>query len=182
MPKKYLLIVFVTWSPSSISKTAHLPATCVLVSPIEPADAISMTKNGLEQNTAPIAGNQADGKITPNKQQGQPIKRTITICNGITKKMISYNKSFLSYTPHFQLRVNDIALKPGEQKSIDVEDDKLKVTYTYNFLNGYKKGTKEITFKLQPAQKDLNVKFSWQNDWRVIIGRATPIEKKELTN
>ena len=96
--------------------------------------------------------------------------------------MISYNKGFLSYKPRFQLHVNDITLKPGEQKQIDIVDDMLKVTYTYSFLNGYKKGTKEITFKVQPMQDDLKIKFSWQHDWRVIIGHAKPIEKKELKN
>ncbi len=88
--------------------------------------------------------------------------------------MISYNKCFVSYTPNFALTVNDQILRPGRDQLITITDNKLVVTYSYNFLNGYKKGKRSVEFKINPNQDLYEITFSWHNDWRVIIPQATP--------
>jgi hypothetical protein len=101
---------------------------------------------------------------------------TITVKNNITDKMITYKKGFINYIPEFKVTVNSIPLAQGEQKFLDIPDRKLKVTYSYDFVNGYKTGTRTVIFSIPENLVEVAIAFDWKNDWRVIIDGAEPLE------
>ncbi len=122
-------------------------------------------------NNSSIPTQNQDQILKPTKKHNE---RVITVINKITKKMISYNKCFVSYAPNFALTVNNQILRPGREQLITITDNKLTVTYSYNFLNGYKKGKRSVEFEINPNQDLYEITFSWHNDWRIIIPQATP--------
>lgn len=115
----------------------------------------------------------------PRTELSQPIDnqkkhRTITVRNKVTKKMITYTKGFMQYTPDFVISINDVPINEGTQETITINNDCLTASYSYNFMNGYKKGTKVIEFTVPSSKQELDVTFSWQDDWRLIISGAEP--------
>ena len=112
---------------------------------------------------------------TKTKTDKQKKQRSICLKNGITKKMISYTKCFVSYTPDFRLQIGDQELRPGKAQTITVDGDTITIAYDYNFLNGYKKGRRVVSFALPEHKNEFEVTFSWKNDWRVILESAKPI-------
>lgn len=116
---------------------------------------------------------------TPEQPNATSSARNITVHNKINKKMITYHKGFFSLEPNFNLSVNDRTVKPGQQLEIPIVDNKINVTYAYDFM-GHKKGKKTITFEV-PTNKDaLDVTFSWKEEPRVNLGNAKALEVKEI--
>ena len=107
-------------------------------------------------------------------------ERVVIIKNKITKKMITYTKCFVPYTPDFVLKVNGTELKLGEEQSIAIKKNRVTVTFSYNFLNGYKKGTSAVEFDLPESKQECEITFSWKNDWRVIMNDAKPLTITQL--
>ena len=106
--------------------------------------------------------------------QDAKISRTIKVTNKITKQMLAYSKGFMQYTPDFTLTINDVPVEQGKQQQIVIENNCVTVGYTYNFMNGYKKGSKEIEFMVPVTKDELDITFSWQDDWRIVISGAQP--------
>jgi len=123
----------------------------------------------------PSVAPQAETAL-PKKQ----IERSVCVKNGITKKMISYTKCFVSYTPDFHIRINEQELKPGSQETFAIKGDTIAISYDYNFLNGYKKGKKVVEFALPEDTTTFEVTFSWNDDWRVILPSAKPISSNQI--
>lgn len=114
---------------------------------------------------------------TPSPEPSvQENHKTIMVKNSITDKMLSYKKGFMSYIPEFKIVVNDIPLAREEQQSIEIPDKKLKVTYSYDFVNGYRTGTKTVIFSVPEGLSALDITFDWKNDWRVVVDGAEPLE------
>ena len=135
-------------------------------------------KNDQPQTVAP-SGNcaptdQTDKHISTKKEDAKTSSRTIKVTNNITKKMLVYTKGFMQYTPDFTLSINNMPIEPGKQQQIIIENNCLIVGYTYNFANGYKKGSKKIEFMVPVTKDELEVTFSWQDDSRVLISGAQP--------
>lgn len=104
------------------------------------------------------------------------VSKSISVKNNITDKMLTYKKGFISYIPAFKIVVNGISLAQGEQQSIEIPDQLLKVTYSYDFVNGYKTGTRTVVFNIPENLTEAAITFDWKNDWRVIIDGAKPLE------
>lgn len=104
------------------------------------------------------------------------VNKSISVKNNITDKMITYKKGFINYIPAFKIVVNGISLAQGEQQLIDAPDKLLKVTYSYDFVNGYKTGTRTVVFSFPENLTEAAITFDWKNDWRVIIDGAQPLE------
>ncbi len=116
----------------------------------------------------------ADLHIATEEKHDTHFSRTIKVNNKITQKMIAYSKGFMQYTPDFTLTINNVPIKQGNQQQIVIENNCITVGYTYNFVNGYKKGSKEIEFMVPVTEDELDITFSWQDDWRVVISGAQP--------
>lgn len=101
---------------------------------------------------------------------------SITVKNNITDKMITYKKGFINYIPEFKISVNGIPLAREDQKTIEIPERKLKVTYSYDFANGYKTGTKSVIFSIPESLTEIAITFDWKNDWRVVVNGAEPLE------
>lgn len=118
-------------------------------------------------------------KKVPTKKPG--IKRTVTVTNNITPEMLVKKHWTGSYTPEpFAILVDGKKLEAGKTAQVTVEDDTLNVQYNYSFMNGYRKGTSEITFKVAEKQEKIGMTFSWEDDDRVIIENAKAIAKREI--
>lgn len=111
-----------------------------------------------------------------SSEHQQSVSRTIAVTNKITDKMLYYKKGFMQYLPEFSITVNGISLEQGQEKPIEIPNGVLKVTYSYNFANGYKTGMKSVLFNVPEDLKELAITFNWKNDWRVVVDGATPFE------
>lgn len=105
--------------------------------------------------------------------------RFVTVQNSITKKMLTYHKGIFSLTPTFELFVQDQPVKPGETIKVPIADNKLIITYAYNFM-GHKKGKKSIEFEVNPDTEVCNVTFSWHQEPRISLSGAKSISVKEI--
>lgn len=108
-----------------------------------------------------------------------PHTRDVKFHNKITKKMLTYHKGFFSLTPTFNLTVQDEPLKSDQVVSLPIKDNKVTVTYDYNFM-GHKKGKKSIDFEIPAQQQEFDITFSWQHEPRIIIDKAKALTVKEI--
>jgi hypothetical protein len=109
--------------------------------------------------------------------------RTIKIYDDITDAMLSYKHWTGRYTPtFFELAVNGTLFQDTQDPlSIQVIDSLLMIRYTYEFMNGRRGGSKEVTFQLDEQCDEFHITFSWKDEWRIIIDHATPLSVLELT-
>jgi hypothetical protein len=115
--------------------------------------------------------------LTPSSEPAiKEVNRAISVKNNITEKMLSYKKGFLSYVPEFKVVVNGIPLAQGGQQTFEIPDNILNVTYSYDFVNGYKTGTRTVIFSIPNDMNEVDITFDWKNDWRVVIDGAKPLE------
>ncbi|MEX0849022.1 MAG: hypothetical protein WD055_02240 [Candidatus Dependentiae bacterium] len=139
-----------------------------------------------QNNTPPIKVTPASLSDTTasldkaNNQKNKKTTRVVTVKNSITKEMISYSKCFASYTPDFSLTINDQTIQPGEEKKINITNDQLTTSYSYNFLNGFKKGKRTVEFEMPSDKEKFEITFSWEDDWHVLIKNSKPIKKKKI--
>ncbi len=132
-----------------------------------------------------INENEETHEIEPKKI----IQHSITIENQLTKKMLTY-KYFVSYNPtKFDLYANNVHLITLDEKQrpvstqlnkVPLKDNKLVIRYYYEFMNGSRKGAKEVVFKIEPDTEILNLTFSWKDKWRVIFDNAVPISVERI--
>lgn len=118
------------------------------------------------ENTASIETNIPVSEVTVTKDNVQMPEesnstRKIIVHNKIEKKMLTYHKGFFSLTPNFNLSVNDQPVKQGQQLEVPVIDDKVNVTYAYDFM-GHKKGKKNIVFQVPAGNEAFDITFSWK--------------------
>lgn len=109
---------------------------------------------------------------TPARTQQQPAMRMVTITNEITKKMITYHKALGSYTPKFSIEINGTPVEFGKQITVAAHNNSMDIKYNYNFLNGYRVGSRTTRVTL-PAEGDaFTLTFSWKDDNHVIVSNA----------
>lgn len=127
--------------------------------------------------TAPIASStQEPDTSSPSEAitipTVDPQPRLVTIHNRITKKMITYHKAFMSYTPAFSIEINGTLVANEESIAVTPIDNSVQVTYYYNFLNGYRVGFRTIRVTLPDNQDQFTLTFSWKNEHHIIIDHA----------
>lgn len=135
--------------------------------------------------TGPAAVSDATmkGKALPSDQQTEitaPLitqgdtkqaQRSIKVKNNITDKMLKHPKAF-GYMPAFSVSVNNTEIAQGQERDIPLEDDKLIVEYRYNYLKGYRTGSKKIQFSVPVEKNEVNLGFDWSNDQRILTSEA----------
>lgn len=111
-----------------------------------------------------------------------PTTRTVTINNAITKKMITYHKALGSYTPKFSIEINGSPVEIGQPIAVQAHNNAVDIKYHYNFLNGYRVGSRTTRVTLPPAGDTFTLTFSWKTDNHVILDGAvayTIIDEKK---
>ncbi len=160
-------IIIIIQQKQQQSDMHYTPSTTEAPDQAEPAPAPAAPTEPAPPTSTPDTHIAVEQPIAPKS-------RTIKVTNNITQKMLAYTKGFMQYTPDFTLIVNHQAIEPGKQQEITINDNSLTIGYTYNFMNGYKKGSKEIAFTVPATSNELDITFSWKNDWRVIVAGAQP--------
>lgn len=113
----------------------------------------------------------------------QSPKRIVTVTNNIKPEMTIYKHWIagnLEPKP-FKIIIDGKELEPGKTAAIAIENSTLPVQFSYSFMDGYKKGTNEVTFEVPEKQDKLAMTFSWDNQYRVILDHAKALKKEEVT-
>lgn len=125
----------------------------------------------LEESIPPVVEEATETPAQDVPEQ-TPITHTIKLSNNITKKMIGYQKAFMTYTPEFSVEVNGEIVPFGQERLVEAPDNKLYITYHYNFLNGYRVGFRTVCVEFAPDTTHTALTFSWKNDNHVILTDA----------
>ncbi len=128
---------------------------------------------------APKAGTQ---QPIPAAERGTGEQRTVTVENAITKKMLGYRYFGTHYPTSFKITANGKEIKQEGKEFIKLANNQLTVRYSFEFLNGQRKGAKEITFAVKPKADNLAIGFDWKDEWRILIDKdkAEPISGKQI--
>lgn len=100
-------------------------------------------------------------------------ERSIKITNGIEQEMLGVRYFGKTHSPSkFCLSVDGKKLEPTEHTEIKLTGDQLTVQYEYEFANGLYTGKKDVSFTVKPDAKELNINFSWDDNYRIQIDNA----------
>ena len=132
----------------------------------------------------------ADGVENQTSAENQPYTisqkcstqqtRAVKVTNNIEQSMLTYKHWTGKYEPStFVMKIDGQTIEQDKEYDIIVTDNILEVRYDYSFINGIRKGAKIIKFQLEKNAVDLLITFSWNDEWRVIIDQATPVEIQE---
>ena len=82
----------------------------------------------------------------------------------------------------FKITANGKEIKEESKEFIKLANNQVTIRYTFEFLNGKRKGAKEITFAVKPNADNLSVAFDWKDTWRILIDKekAEPISAKQI--
>lgn len=133
-----------------------------------------------ETPAAPVKAGSAQPVTTTDQLIGE--QRTISIQNAITKKMLGYRYFGTHYPTSFKITANGKEIKEESKEFIKLANNQVTIRYTFEFLNGKRKGAKEITFAVKPNADNLSIAFDWKDTWRILIDKekAEPISAKQI--
>jgi len=102
-------------------------------------------------------------------------KQRIIITNGITKEMLTYKHWSGSYEPTtFVITISGNPISYNETAQVEIENqESILIRYDYSFVNGYKKGSREIEFTISPEKNDYILSFSWKEPAHLILENAS---------
>lgn len=143
--------------------------------PIEAVSTQAIPTESNEPSEQPKTPVQHPAPQTPASlinEQSQPTGRMVTISNEITKKMITYHKALGSYTPKFSIEINGTPVETGKQITVAAHNDSIDIKYHYNFLNGYRVGSRTTRVTLPPEGDAFTLTFSWKDDNHIILSNA----------
>ena len=109
-----------------------------------------------------------------------PKERTIKLHNSITNDMLKKKHLLKTFTPtKLIIYVNGKEFKKDETMSIIMKDNKLTISFDYEFLDNKKySGTHEVTFELDPAKNEFDLTFTWNGKQHLLIDGAEAISIK----
>lgn len=133
-----------------------------------------------EATTAQTKAGSAQPVAAPDQAVGE--QRTISIQNAITKKMLGYRYFGTHYPTSFTITANGKEIKEDGKEFIKLANNQVTIRYSFEFLNGKRKGAKEITFAVKPNADNLSIAFDWKDTWRILIDKekAEPISAKQI--
>lgn len=140
-------------------------------------------------HATPSQGTLSSAVLTPSAQSDpaastiQSPKRIVTVTNNIKPEMTIYKHWIagnLEPKP-FKILIDGKELEPGKTATVAIENKTLPIQFSYSFMDGYKKGTNEVTFEVPENQDKLAMTFSWDNQYRVILDHAKALKKEEVT-
>lgn len=97
----------------------------------------------------------------------------IEVKNNITPEMLVYNHWSGSYKPTvFEITIVGNRVAQNAIIETEVVNDIITIRYDYSFMNGYKTGSREIQFLLQPGKKQYGLTFSWHAPMHLVLENA----------
>jgi cytoskeletal protein RodZ len=121
--------------------------------------------------TQPISKNTLVAEASKNIKN-LPANRTITLHNGIEKKMLGYKKFGTHYPTAFKITVGNTVVQEGDNVNAAVKNNILMVRYDFEFMNGYRRGAREVTIELQPNADVITLAFNWKQHDHLVIAEA----------
>jgi hypothetical protein len=180
-----LLVVFTLTNPLSCKEIAAKK----MATPAAKKSAVPAIPLAQQIAKAPQQASLADtAKVvpatTPMTSPGQTSAaqtKMIVIANDITDDMITYKGHFTG--PHkpssFTTYINGTEIQPGSTSHIPLpENQKVHVVCKYEFKKAFIKKEREKVIALDPKDEKLSVRFSWNDDDRIIVHKTS--DKKEL--
>lgn len=169
----------------------HYKQTCT--PPQKPTPQPCSPRNTKQQTQTKNMANKVS--TMPKKTSKKQKTRTITIKNGITKAMLGYSYFGTYYPNKFTITANGTPLVSLDKSSFrnikhkheivqnnyvntEITDNTLIITFDFEFLDGRKAGTREVTFTIAPEIESLTLTFNWKHDdWHVILDteKAKPV-------
>ncbi|HEB41672.1 MAG TPA: hypothetical protein ENI08_01460 [Candidatus Dependentiae bacterium] len=145
---------------------------------------VTMSSNEASKKHAIIPPDKTEDTTqseTTQKKHHKPINKTITVKNNITTDMITYKHWTGTHEPFFILTVNGKKIEQGKQEEITVKDNRLEVRYDYSFANGFRKDTTIVSCNIEKNAKDVDITFSWDDEWHIKTDNAQPQKVEQNT-
>lgn len=121
-----------------------------------------------EKKTTPVKTADTIAKKAPVKTNAQT--RTISVHNGITKKMLTYKYLFMKYKPSsLSILVNGQELEQDVTQNITLVNNQLTIELAWEFLNGKRTGARTIIFEILPGVDTIELTFNWKEKQKVLI-------------
>ncbi len=163
------LFVLLTISSTAIARRPHKKK--------EETKKTSKEKN--QQSATTKTNNQQPSKQQTTSPQTQTV--TVTVKNNIKPDMLAYKHWTGKYEPEiFTISINDQTIEQDKEYKVEANNKTLEVRYDYSFANGFRKGAKVVKFQIEKNSNDLNLTFSWDDEWHVIMDHTTPLEAKKV--
>ena len=118
-------------------------------------------------------------KVGQDTPIAQHTTRTITVKNGITKKMRTYKHWGTSHEPVLTLRINGIVIPENELVAIEIANNELTADYHANFYGGMRTSADSAVFALDQGIPEIVVTFAWDKTPRIVIDGATVVVQKK---
>ncbi len=145
---------------------------------------VTMPSKKTSKKHAIIPPNKTEGTTqsrTTQKEHPKPINKTITVKNNITTDMLTYKHWTGTHEPFFILTVNGKKIEQGKQEKVTVKDNNLEIRYDYSFANGFRKGAQIISCCIEKDAKDVDITFSWNDEWHIKTKQAQPQKVEKNT-
>ena len=167
MPRTIYLLTFLTTGSMAVAETPHKKK--------EETKETSQAKNQQSEKTETHCPQ-------PSKHQNtSPQTQTVTVKNNIKPDMLAYKHWTGTYEPSiFTVSINGQTIEQDKEYKVLASDNTLEVRYDYSFANGFKKEAKIVKFQIETNSNDLNLTFSWNDEWHVIMDHTTPLEAKKV--
>lgn len=114
------------------------------------------------------------------EQTNQTKSRTVKIKSTINYDMLGYKHWGVWYHPStFVLSINGTPFQHEAESSVVVENNKLHVTYHYEFLGGMRKGGRTLEFEIPQNTDNVTMSFDWKDKQHVLFNNATWLGESE---
>ncbi len=140
------------------------------------ADEVSTESVAIEQTI--VAKESVVAEVAAPSLTKAIADKSITITNAIKPNMLEYKHWTGTYKPEvFTIKVNNTEVAQGDQHTLPAETKNIDVQFTYSFMNGMRKGTKTVSYKLNENITQADITFSWKNDWQVLVDNGMAVNK-----
>ena len=103
-------------------------------------------------------------------------EKLITITNAIQPNMLAYKHWTGTYNPDsFIISVNDVEVAQGAEIKIPATTTTVNLKFDYSFVNGMRKGTKTVSYKLNDDITHATITFSWTDDNKILVDNGALI-------
>ena len=173
-------------APTKRSRTRRRKKTAAITT-IEPAIKTEEHK-AVEEPAAqpPTQDVSAAEPATPLKNT-KPKKEVVRIHNKINIKELAVKHWTGTYSPtKLEITLNGIPFTIVGKEAIDLHaayeiphaENRITAEYSYEFLNGMRKGSDTIIYTITENAPDIELHFSWDTPWHVELNGAQRIDTK----
>jgi hypothetical protein len=177
-----------TKNETTLKNNTPTPVTTSATQKQPTADRSLESKSDLKDpvSTQPItktAQNEVAAAAAPKPKKMLPANRTITVVNGIEKKMLGYKKFGTHYPTAFKITVGNSVIQQGDKVATAIKNNTLIVRYDFEFMNGYRNGAREVLIGLKPDAEAITLAFNWKEKQHLAIAetdRVTSMVEKDV--